>query len=125
MSLDYYGLGRAYYYNSQFEKADTTFQKLIEMQPARTIGYVWMSKVKANQDPNSEQGLAKPFFEKVVEIGSVEPEKNKKDLIDAYKYLGYYHYLKIEIPISISFWKKVLELDPNDAQALGVLKELK
>ncbi len=125
MSLDFYGLGRAYYYNSQFEKADTTFQKLIEMQPVRTIGYVWMSKVKANQDPNSELGLAKPYFEKVIEIGSVEPEKNKKDLIDAYKYLGYYHYLKIEIPVSISFWKKVLELDPNDAQALGVLKELK
>ena len=125
LSLDYYGLGRAYYYNSQFEKADTAFQKLIEMQPARTIGYVWMSKVKANQDPNSEQGLAKPFFEKVIEIGSIEPEKNKKDLIDAYKYLGYYHYLKIEIPVSISFWKKVLELDSSDAQAIGVLKELK
>jgi tetratricopeptide (TPR) repeat protein len=124
MSLDYYGLGRAYYYNSQFEKADTTFQKLIEMQPARTIGYSWMCKVKTNQDPTSEKGLAKPYYEKIIEIGVVEPEKNKKDLIEAYSYLAKYYVNKDDLNSVKTYLKKILELDPNNQMAVDAMKEL-
>lgn len=124
MSLDFYGLGRAYFYSSQFEKADTTFQKLIEMQPARTIGYIWMCKVKTNQDPTSEKGLAKPYYDKIIEIGSVEPEKNKKDLIDAYSYMAKYYVNKDDLTSVKTYLKKILELDPNNQMAVDAMKEL-
>src|SRR6185295_12658041 len=87
-SLDYFSIGRAYYYNNQFVEADSAFSKLIVMQPEMTVGYIWEANTKTQLDPESEKGLAKPYFEKVIEKGSTNPDKNKKDLISAYRYLG-------------------------------------
>lgn len=127
-SLDQFNLGRSYYYNEQMVEADTAFNRLIKLQPTRTVGYLWVARVRANKDPESTQGLAKPYFDKVIEIGSVEPEKNKKDLIDAYSYMGYYYYLQKDNAKSKSYWEKVLALNPADKraqEAIEILKKLK
>ena len=123
-SQDYYSLGRAYYFNKQYELADTIFQKLIEMQPNMTVGYLWEARAKSNLDPESENGLAKPYYEKVIEKASTNPEKNKNDLLEAYSYLGYYHFLKQEMQLSKSYWQKVIALNPDDAKAREALKTL-
>jgi tetratricopeptide (TPR) repeat protein len=124
-SQDYYTLGRAYYFNKQYEGADTVFQKLIELQPNVSISYLWAARTKSNLDPESENGLAKPYYEKVVEKASATPEKNKNDLIEAYSYLGYYHLLKNENAVAKSYWQKVLSLNPNDEKAKQALKAIK
>ena len=121
---DVYTLGRAYYFTNQYEHADSIFQQLIAMQPKMTVGYLWEARTKSNLDPESEGGLAKPFYTKLVEMAQVEPEKNKSDLLEAYSYLGYYHLLKQELIVSKSYWKKVLELDPNDSSAKEALKAI-
>jgi tetratricopeptide (TPR) repeat protein len=123
-SQDYYTLGRAYYFNSQFSEADSIFQKLIELQPNMTVGYLWEARTKSNLDPESVNGLAKPYYEKLIEKASATPEKNKNDLVEAYSYLGYYHLLKEEHIVSKSYWKKVLELSPTDAKAKEALKAI-
>lgn len=122
LSQDFYGIGRSYYYNNQLAEADSAFNKLIGLQPTMTVGYLWQARVKANEDPESTQGLAKPCFEKLIEIASSNPDKNKNDLIEAYSYLGYYHYLKKENVLSKSYWEKVLKLNPNDERAKEALK---
>jgi len=126
-SLDQFNLGRAYYYNGQMVEADTAFNRLIKLQPTRTVGYLWVARVRANSDPESTQGLARPYFEKVIELGEQEPEKNKKDLIDAYSYMGYYYYLQKQNAKSKTYWEKVLKLNPADkraAEAIQILKKL-
>ena len=126
MSLDYFSIGRAYYLNSQLVEADSAFTKLIELQPAMMVGYQWQTKVKANQDPTSEQGLAKPYYEKIIEIGSVNPEKNKDMLVEAYGYLGAYYYnVKHDKAATIPYYEKILELKPDDADAKENLRILK
>jgi len=57
-SLDFFSIGRSYYYNNQFVEADSAFSKLISMQPEMTVGYIWEANTKAQMDPESEQGLA-------------------------------------------------------------------
>jgi len=123
-SQDYYTLGRAYYFNGQFPEADSIFLKLIELQPNMTVGYLWEARTKSNLDPESVNGLAKPYYEKLIEKASATPEKNKNDLVEAYSYLGYYHLLKEEPVVSKSYWKKVLELSPSDAKAKEALKAI-
>jgi tetratricopeptide (TPR) repeat protein len=123
-SQDIYTLGRAYYFNSQYEHADSAFQKLIAIQPRMTVGYLWEARTKANLDPESENGLAQPYYSKLVEMSLASPEKNKSDLVEAYSYLGYYHLLKQELVVSKSYWKKVLELHPDDARAKEALKAI-
>jgi tetratricopeptide (TPR) repeat protein len=120
-SLDYFSIGRSYYYNNQFLEADSAFSKLIIMQPEMTVGYIWEANTKTQLDPESEQGLAKPYFEKVIEKGSTNPEKNKKDLISAYRYLGYYYYLKKDYAMAKSNYEKLLTLAPGDKNTIEAL----
>jgi tetratricopeptide (TPR) repeat protein len=126
-SAELYGQGRAYYYTEQYAKADSTFQKLIALQPAMTLGYVWQARSVAALDPEVNgkiNGTAKPYFEKVIEIGLQRPDKSKNDLIEAYNYMGYYHFTRNEIPQSKGFFEKVLALNPSDARATEILKAM-
>jgi len=125
LSQDYFSIGRAYYFNTQFVEADSAFQKLTELQPNMTVGFLWAARTKSSLDPESEGGLAKPYYEKLIEKAILTPEKNKNDLIEAYSYLGYYHILKNEAQLSKSYWQKVLELKPDDEKANEALKALK
>jgi len=126
LSQDYYSIGRSYYYSEQFAAADSAFTKLIELQPNMTVGYLWSGRSKAQLDPETETGLAKPVYEKLIEKAQVNPEKSKNELIEAYRYLGSYYYSnKQDIAQSKTYWEKVLALDPKNAQALEVLKEMK
>lgn len=124
LSQDYYSIGRAYYFNSQYANADSSFLKLIELQPNMVVGYLWEARTKSNLDPESEKGLAKPFYEKLIEIASINPDKSKNDLIEAYSYLGYYHFLKEEMRLSKSYWMKVLALNPNHEKAKEAIKAI-
>ena len=124
ISQDYYTIGRAYYLNKQFESADTIFQKLIGLQPTMTVGYLWEARVKSNLDPESENGLAKPYYEQLIEKALANPEKSKNDLLEAYSYLGYYHFLKQELQVSKSYWQKVLQLNPDDEKAEEALQAI-
>jgi tetratricopeptide (TPR) repeat protein len=123
-SQDLYAQGRAYYFNNQYEKADTVFQKLIILQPNMTVGYIWAGRTKSNLDPESENGLAKPYYEAAIEKAASSPEKNKQELKEAYSYLGYFYFLKNDRAVCKTYWEKVLQLDPNDNKAKEALKAL-
>jgi tetratricopeptide (TPR) repeat protein len=124
-SQDLYSLGRSQYYSNQFNGADSTFRKLIEAQPNMIIGYLWAGRANANLDPESETGLARPFYQQVIERGQQTPDKNKNELIEAYSYFGYYHFVKKEYAVSRSYWEQVMALDPSSEKAREALKAIK
>ncbi|MEJ0030197.1 MAG: tetratricopeptide repeat protein [Bacteroidota bacterium] len=86
---DVFKLGQSFYYTAQFDSAAVRFQQLAVMQPQLTVGPLWSGRSHAQLDPESTQGLAKPDFEKVIQVGSADPVKYKADLIQAYSYMGY------------------------------------
>jgi tetratricopeptide (TPR) repeat protein len=125
MSADLFSIGRAYYYNEQFPEADSAFTQLTEKQPAMTVGPLWAGRARQHIDSTGTQGLAKPMYEAVVEKGSTNPEKYKKDLIEAYDYLGTYS-IQIEknVEKSREYFQKILAIDPNYARAREFMKQL-
>jgi tetratricopeptide (TPR) repeat protein len=125
-ALDFFNIGRSYYYVNNLAAADSAFSKLIELAPDKTIGYVWEANTKAVlEETMKQEGLAKPYFEKVVELASPAPEKNKKDLISAYQYLSYYYYSQKDYPAAKSIYEKWLTLDPENKDAKSALDILK
>lgn len=123
-TTEYFQLGRAYYFSEQFQQADTAFAKVTESAPTRTEGPLWQARAKASIDSTTEAGLAKPYYDKFIEMAAPTPDKNKKDLVEAYSYLGYYHYLQSkdgkiqsEVALSKSAWEKVLALNPDDEKS--------
>jgi len=119
---DYFVLGRALYLSKKYTQSDSAFAKLIELQPKLTLGYLWAARSKTEQDEELKDGLAKPYYEKIIEIASATPDKNKNELIAAYQYMGSYHLIKQENQIAKGYWEKVLALNPDDENAKEAMK---
>ncbi len=124
LSADYFILGRSYYNGKNYQPADTAFQKLIELQPKMTVGYLYSARANSALDPETEKGLAKPFYEKFLEMAMPVSDKNKKDVIEGYSYLGYFFYLTKDYNQSLANWDKVLAIDPKDERALEAKKAI-
>jgi tetratricopeptide (TPR) repeat protein len=122
---DYFDLGKAYYFNKEYGLADTAFSELVRLKPDLAIGYRWMAAAKANLDPDSEQGLAKPDYEKFISLAQDDTTKFKTELIEAYSYLGYYYFIKKDMENSKLYWQKVYALDPTNPQATEAIKKIK
>jgi tetratricopeptide (TPR) repeat protein len=125
LSQDLWSLGRAHYFNDQYAEADSAFTQLSEKQPKVTFGYLWAAKARARLDSLGEQGSAIPMYERFIEVAQTNPEKNKKDLIEAYDYLGQYAlHKKDNVLEAKSFFEKVLALDPANERAKEFMKAL-
>lgn len=121
---DYFYLGYSQYYQKKYATADSTFAKLTELSPAYLTGHLMRAKSNVQLDPELKTGLAKPYYEKVVELGIADPEKNKKALLEAYKYLGYYAVQFEMAEEAKASFGKAFELDPNDAELIDIMTKL-
>ncbi len=117
-ALDYYILGRSYYFNAQFMESDTAFAKLNEVSPKYASGWLWRAKANTHIDSTSENGLAKPHYEKYIEISlsdSANISKYQSGLVEAYGYLAYYYILKKDNANALLYLQKKAEL-PLDSE---------
>ena len=104
-------------------KADSIFSDFAIRYPEHYMGYFWRARVNTLLDPETETGLARPYYEKVIEI--LEKTNNadrKKEMIEAYQYMGYYYYLKEDKPNSLLYFNKVIAIDPKNSVALDAIK---
>ncbi|MCS6790419.1 MAG: tetratricopeptide repeat protein [Bacteroidia bacterium] len=124
LGVMYYRIGQSQKDTNYFHKAIQTFTYIKEKKPDLVPVYTELGRCAAMLDPESTQGRAKPHYEKVVELGSADPTKYRNDLIEAYSYLGYYHYNKEEFQQSYNAYTKLKELDPQNPQAAQAIPYL-
>jgi tetratricopeptide (TPR) repeat protein len=120
---DYFGMGRAYYFTKDYVKGDSAFSQLIRMQPTLPYGYLWRARCNSQFDLDSKKGLAKPYYESFIEKAGADIEKNKRDLIEAYEYLGYYNMLTKNYSKAKESWTKLKEIDPANVKAKKALAD--
>ncbi len=136
-SSDYLKLGRAAYYAGNhvdstavnrhalqevyFAKADSTFALMTERYPDSYQGYLWRARANSALDPETESGLAKPYYEKTIEVLDERGNGSPSIYIECYGYLGYYYYVKEDIERSKVYWEKILALDPDNEVAKRAL----
>ena len=104
-------------------QADSAYMKANELSPKWASA--WLSRADANTqiDSTSEAGLAKPFFEKYIEIAesdSANASKYTSGLSKAYGYLAYYYILKKDNANALMYLKKkqLLPLDPEEKKSV-------
>jgi len=107
-----------------FVASDSLFAKVARYSPSSYIGNFWRARINSALDKETTLGLAKPFYEKSLEILIKDPVKYKKELSEIYAYLGFYYYVKEDIPASMDNWKKLLEIDPENLKAQDAIKSL-
>lgn len=110
--------------NEYYKQADSTYAKIIEANPDYAYAYLWRARANASQDPETTEGLAKPYYEEFIKQTANEKDKYKRDLVEANSYLGYYYLLKGEKENSSEHWNAVLALEPGNENAQAALKQL-
>lgn len=115
----WYTLARLYYLSKQYPQADTAFRETVKLRPNFVIGWVELARTNSFLDPETDRGLAKPFYEKVVELCATDAVKNKKELIESYSYLGYYYFnVEKDNKKCLEYIEKTLQLDPEYEQGV-------
>lgn len=122
---DYYYIGLSNYYLDQYIQADSAFAKYCELYP-NTTGYNFRARIAKILDPESKEWKALPFYEKIIELGEKDKEKNKKNLIESYNYLAAYNYNALkDVTKAKEFAQKSLDLDPENALAKDMIMNMK
>ncbi len=123
LANDYLSMGRSYMLDKNYTDADQAFASVIELKPDLPIGYVYRARANANLDPKQEKALAKPYYEKFIDLAKSDTEKNKRELIEAYTYLGsYYLLVNKDKSKSDEAWNNVRTLDPTNKAASEAAK---
>lgn len=112
---DYYFLGLAQYNNKQYQGADSSFGMITKSNPDLVLGYQW--RARANSLLDSTQALSKPYWEQYIQKVGNDTIKNKAGLIEAYSTLAYYYVVKKDKENASFNYRKVLNLDPDNANA--------
>jgi tetratricopeptide (TPR) repeat protein len=113
---DYIQIGKAYYMAKDFDNADMIFNKMIEKYPANLQGYLWVANIASAKDPDSEQGLAKPKFEKLLEIASRDSIKYAQEMFDAMRFLGYNALEAKKFDEAKNYYNRMLNLAPDNKE---------
>jgi tetratricopeptide (TPR) repeat protein len=121
-----FALGQAYYQIKDYVHADSVFDVMTQKMPDLHIGWSWRGRCNSAMDPDSKQGKAIPYYQKVLDLLGPDPEKIVKyqaDYVTALRYFGAYHTLVTEkFSEAIPFWQKILELIPADEGAKNGLE---
>ena len=120
-------------------KADSAFSKVSQSSPNFFGGYLSRARIANMEDPDGSKGLAKPFYEKTLEVAQAnKPEENTSVMLECLQYLGsqvglsFMDALKAKDKVKAAQYKeeiivilnKILVLDPANSYALENMKSL-
>ncbi|CAN5359267.1 tetratricopeptide repeat protein [soil metagenome] len=118
--LDLYNAGFNSYRGGNYKSADSVFAVYMQKYPDDVIGYYYRARANAEIDSTGKLSLAKPYYEKVIQLGeaSADAAAAKPTLLTAYRYMVAYYYNKNDRETALAYTNKILAIEPNDQQAL-------
>ena len=113
-------------------KADSAFSKINSAKPDYADAWFQRANVNTSIDTLLRTTVAKDLYEKYIELTLADTanfNKQKvalsKNLATSYDYLGYYFLQKDMETECKAMYKKALEYDPTNKNAIEVLKSFK
>lgn len=105
-------------------QASDVFGRLAELFPTSHVGLLYQARTQSAMDPETTEGLAKPFYEDLLPILLETPEERRTEILEVYQYLGIYYLKADDYKMSREYWVKVQELDPENAIAKQVITSI-
>lgn len=122
-----------------YVKADSAFTVVTKLNSDYAGGFIWKGRINATLDPDAITTEAKDAYQNaLVLLEKADPEKNRKSIIECYRYLGSYYYLGYDRLYksdkkaagvmrdkTLDCFTRIIEIDPSDRQAKEVLSNMK
>lgn len=106
-------------------EADTVFARISDYAPDNYLGFFWRARTNSLKDPETVEGLAKPYYEASLAIFEQKPDASVPLVVECLSYLGYYYFVKEDYPKSKEFWTRILVIDPENETAKAALEGMK
>ena len=110
-----------------YVKADSAFMKVVAIDSLSPYGWSGRGKANAGLDPDGSKGLARPFYQKHIELVNALPEKDRaihnRDLITSSLYFASYYLVKKNYPCAKAYYEFVKTLDPKNETAKNGLED--
>ncbi len=119
---DQFRLATAFNSDKQYTEADSVYGIINTAKPTYAPAFLYRAQVNTSKDPEAKQGLAKPYYEKYIELSKApdaEAAKFREGLVQAYGYLGVYNFQQGDKSAAKSNFEQVLVLDPSNKGALN------
>jgi len=118
---DFYYLGKYYYQDKNWGKADTTFNTLFTLEadkikPYKVLGLYYQANARSSVD-TLLTGYAKIKFDDLLTEIMIDTVKYVKYYEETYGYLAYYELFNKNYETSAQLYKKVLQINPNNPNA--------
>lgn len=111
-----------------FMEADKTYASLVEKFADAEEYALWQrGRINAQMDADLSKGLAKPYFERLIELINTHEtldDSDKSRLFDAYSFLMRFNVKNKDNKAAYENSKKLLELQPDDAEIQKVVEAL-
>jgi tetratricopeptide (TPR) repeat protein len=107
-------IGRAYYNGENYKSADSVFSAIIAKSPNYVPAYFSDANTYTKMDPDTKLGLAKPKFEKLLEVAGTDSVKNAVNMMDAMIYLSYYHMKNENFSKSKDYYNRMINLSSTN-----------
>lgn len=123
---DLYDWGFANYQAGNYPLSDSIWVAYIAKYPTEIFGYLWRARNSFAADTTMQSGMMVQPYEKLAEASrTMDTAKNKRYAVEAYfRLASYYNDVKKDKASAISNIKKLLEVDPANANAQQVLTVL-
>jgi tetratricopeptide (TPR) repeat protein len=109
-------IGRAYYTGEKFKSADSILNIVLSKSPNYVPAYLMIARTYSKMDPDLKLGIAKPKFEKLIDVAEADSLKNENDMMEAFGYLSYYHMMNNNFSRSKDYYNRMINLDPSNKE---------
>ncbi len=109
---EYMQIGKAYNNGDKLKSADSVFNVILKKSPDYVPAYLWIARTYSKMDPETKLGLAKPKFEKLLNVSEKDSLKNEPEMVEALSYLGYYNMVNGNYTKSKDYYNRMISLDP-------------
>jgi len=103
---------------TQADSAFSYIERKLTTPNYQVVYYHAQAKDFEDGDRNNIKGLAKPYYEQLIQLkGATPDDKTKPMLVNAYVYLGnYYEFKEKDHAKAVDAFNKAKDLDPTDAR---------
>lgn len=121
-----YKIAYPYFKNKDYQKAADSFFLYTKIEPEDAYGFYMLGKCFEAVDEKMQRGLANEYYNKAIELGEKDIEKNKNILPNCYSYFVFYNFnILKDKNKALYYCDRFLSIEPSNKEVLEFKKLLK